>query len=128
MSAFEGKPITITLFDILRIVHRDIFVQYKPKEALFLSFILGNNSTCFGNIYCPSSGDLILYSQQSVLVTLVMLDGFVGLVVTCWPLAPKFAGSNPAEAVGFFGRKNPQHAFLRRGSEIICPMSQLCGM
>jgi hypothetical protein len=22
-----------------------------------------------------------------------------------WPLVPKFAGSNPAEAVGFFGRK-----------------------
>jgi hypothetical protein len=23
----------------------------------------------------------------------------------CWPLVPKFAGSNPAEAVGFLGRK-----------------------
>jgi len=43
-------------------------------------------------------------------------------------LAPKFAGSNPAEAVGFFGRKNPQHAFLRRGSKRISPMSYLCGM
>ena len=39
-----------------------------------------------------------------------------------------FAGSNPAEVVGFFGLKNPQHAFLRRGSKRICPMSQLCGM
>ena len=28
----------------------------------------------------------------------------------------------------FYGRKNPQHAFLRRGSKRICPMSQLCGM
>jgi hypothetical protein len=38
-------------------------------------------------------------------------------------------GSNPAEAVGFFGHpKNPQYAFLQRGSKIICPMSQLCGM
>ena len=55
-------------------------------------------------------------------------DGFGGLVVSMLPLAPKFAGSNPAEAVGFFGRKNPQHAFLRRRSKIICPMSQLCGM
>ena len=43
-------------------------------------------------------------------------------------LACKFVGSNPAEAVGFFGRKIPQYAFLRRGSKIICPMSQLCGM
>ena len=25
-----------------------------------------------------------------------------GLEVACWPLVPKFAGSNPAEAVGFF--------------------------
>ena len=35
---------------------------------------------------------------------------------------PKFAGSNPAEAVGFLVRKNPQHAFLRRGSKAVCPM------
>ena len=46
-----------------------------------------------------------------------------------WPLEPEFVGPNPAEAVGFFGRpENPQYAFLRRGSKIICPMSQLCGM
>jgi hypothetical protein len=45
------------------------------------------------------------------------------------PKKPEFTGSNPAEAVGFFGHpKNPQYAFLRRGSKIICPMSQLCGM
>jgi len=31
-------------------------------------------------------------------------------------------GSNPAEAVEFLGRKNPQHAFLRRGSKAVCPM------
>jgi len=42
---------------------------------------------------------------------------------------PEFAGSNPAEAVGFLGRpENPQYAFLRRGSRLIRPMSQLCGM
>jgi len=38
-------------------------------------------------------------------------------------LVPKFAGSNPAEAVGFLGRKNPQHAFLRRGGKAVGPMS-----
>ena len=31
--------------------------------------------------------------------------GFGGLGVACWPLVPKFAGSNPTEAVGFLGRK-----------------------
>ena len=28
--------------------------------------------------------------------------GFGGLEVACWPLVPKFAGSNPTEAFGFF--------------------------
>jgi hypothetical protein len=32
-------------------------------------------------------------------------SGLSGLEVACWPLVPKFAGSNPAEAVGFFGQK-----------------------
>ena len=37
-------------------------------------------------------------------------SGFGGLEVACWPLIPKFAGSNPAEAVGFLRvNKNPQH-------------------
>ena len=31
--------------------------------------------------------------------------GFGGLEAACWPLVPKFAGSNPAEAVGFFRAK-----------------------
>jgi len=45
------------------------------------------------------------------------------LGVACWPLVPKFAGSNPSEAVRFLGQKNPQHAFLRRGSKDVGPMS-----
>jgi hypothetical protein len=50
-------------------------------------------------------------------------NGFGGLEVACWSLVPKFVGSNPAEAVELFGRKNPHHVFLRRGSKTICPMS-----
>jgi hypothetical protein len=50
-------------------------------------------------------------------------SGFGGLEDACWPLVPKFTGSNPAEAVGFFKTKNPQHAFLRRGSKAGDPMS-----
>jgi len=50
-------------------------------------------------------------------------SSFGGLEVACWPLVPKFAGLHPAEAVGFLGRKNPQHAFLQRGSKAIGPMS-----
>ena len=37
-------------------------------------------------------------------------SGFGGLEVECWPLVPKFAGSNPAEAHGLLRvNKNPQH-------------------
>ena len=55
------------------------------------------------------------------------LSGFGGLEVAWWPLVPKFAGSHLAEAVGFLGQKNPQHAFLQRGSKAVGPMSQLYG-
>ena len=47
-------------------------------------------------------------------ITLTLLNvccsGFGGLEVACWRLIPKFAGSNPAEAVVFLRvNKNPQH-------------------
>jgi hypothetical protein len=38
----------------------------SQHDALFLNFILVNNSTCLGQTYCPSSGVLILYLQQLV--------------------------------------------------------------
>jgi hypothetical protein len=60
------------------------FFTYKPysnnknqRDALFLNFILVKNSTCFKQIYCPSSGVLILYSRQLVFVILVMLTASV---------------------------------------------------
>jgi len=36
----------------------------SQQDALFLAFILIKNSTCFGQIYCPSSGVTTLYTQQ----------------------------------------------------------------
>jgi hypothetical protein len=56
-------------------------------------------------------------------LTADVLSGFGGLEVACWPLVPKFAGSHPAEAVRYLGRKNPQHTFLRSGSKAVGPMS-----
>ena len=64
---------------------------------------------------CPRVYDLKYYNNGPI--------GFGGLGVACWPLVPKFAGSNPAEAVGFLGRENPKHAFLRRGSKVVGLMS-----
>jgi len=42
---------------------------------------------------------------SNVLLHLLCLNGYRGLGVACWPLVPKFAGSNPAEAVGFLRAK-----------------------
>jgi hypothetical protein len=48
----------------------------SQRDALFLNFILVKSSTCFGQIYCPSSGVSILHSQQLLFVILVMLAVF----------------------------------------------------
>ena len=48
-----------------------------------------------------------VYINFYFLVLVMSIIGFGGLGVACWPLVPKFAGSNPAEAVGFLGRKKP---------------------
>ena len=39
----------------------------------------------------------------------------------------KVRGFKPGQS-RWIGDKNPQHAFLRKGSKIIGPMSQICGM
>ena len=53
--------------------HTVLFYNKSQRNALFLKFILIKNSTCFGQIYCPSSGVLTLYTQQQVFVMLLML-------------------------------------------------------
>ena len=45
----------------------------SQRDALFLTFILIKNSTCFGQIYCPSSGVSTMYTHQQAFVILVML-------------------------------------------------------
>ena len=64
-----------------------------------------------------------LTAKNKLLLLTSICRGFGGLEVACWPLVPKFAGSHPAEAVGFLGRNNPQHSFLRKGSKAVSPMS-----
>jgi len=50
---------------------------------------------------CPSQYSTSLQQRLYFLKKNV----FGGLAVACWPLVSKFAGSNPAEAVAFLGRK-----------------------
>jgi hypothetical protein len=67
------------------------------------------------------------YRRISVIVfkllcmSLVTYSGFSGLVVSMLASGTQVCGSD------FFGRKNPQHAFLRKGSKAVCPVSQICG-
>jgi hypothetical protein len=66
----------------------------------------------------------ILYTQPPQLQS-----GLGGLVVSMLASGTQDRGFEPSpRAVGFFRRKNPQHAFLWRGSKAACPMSQVCAM
>ena len=86
----------------------------RPRVILFLwpLFVL---SCFYGHCLCypvfmatvsQLCGTLRL--PFSTPLPMVSSCGFGGLKVACWPFVPKFAGSHPAEAVGFLGRKNAQ--------------------
>ena len=47
----------------------------------------------------------ICFTIYFTTIAAVQVSGFGGPEVACWPLVPKFAGSNPTEAVGFFRAK-----------------------
>jgi hypothetical protein len=57
------------------VIERFLKVSYNrsQEDALFLNYIFVNNSTNFWQTYFPSSGVLILYTQQLVFVILVVL-------------------------------------------------------
>jgi hypothetical protein len=53
----------IMLIELKKAISQDYSSYNKSqRDALFLKFIVIKNSTCFGQIYCPSSG--VLYTQQ----------------------------------------------------------------
>jgi hypothetical protein len=87
-----------------------------------LSTVLLNVGVQKGNAYVHQASTVEYESVKSAPQT-ADSNGFGVLEVACWLLVPKFAGSHPVEAVGFLGRKNPQHPFLRRGSKDVGPMS-----
>jgi hypothetical protein len=47
----------------------------------------------------------LVLSANSVFIFLSWVDRASRIMCIIWPLVPKFAGSNPAEAVGFFRAK-----------------------
>jgi hypothetical protein len=53
-------------------------------------------------------------------------SGFSSLMVSMLASGTQDRGFAPGRRI--FRAKNPQHAFLRKGSKAVCPMSQICGM
>ena len=91
--------------------------------AIFRKVLIEGKSIFGHCVLKHLGGVLCIYKLMYFFVAQLLESGLGGLEVACWPLVPKFAGSNPAEAVRFFGRKNPQCTFLRRGSKAVGPMS-----
>ena len=110
---------------IIRKNRRCLYLHCATSAPLFTAYLICLYSEwlaylCFS---CYIAFVSNLFSSLFYIDILHFYSGFGGLGVACWPLVPKFADSNPAEADGFLGRKNPQHAFLRRGSKAVGTMS-----
>jgi hypothetical protein len=61
--------------------------------------------------------------------TLLLLSGFGGLGVSALASGTQVRGLKPGRRHRIFqGEKNPQRAFLRKGSKTVDPMSLIYGM
>jgi len=92
--------------------------QFPCEKQRLISWACPMSSAANSVEFTGSTVDCTRVSQMKPFNIFYLLSwtmGFGGLGMACWPLVPKFVGSNPAEAVGFLGRKNSQHALLRRG-------------
>jgi hypothetical protein len=56
------------------------------------------------------------------------VSGFGGLVVSMLASGTQDRGFASGRNLWILREKNPQHAFLRKVSKVVCPMSQICGM
>ena len=78
------------------------------------------------NVYCHR---VTTQLQLTNIIIIIAMSGFGGLGVACWPIVPKFAGSNPAEAVGFLRAKKSSARLSSEGSKsFVGPMSYICGI
>ena len=69
----------------------------------------------------------VLWANRTNFKTTYEQSGCGGLEVSCWPLVPKFAGSNPTEAVGFLRvNKNPQHVGVGGGHGCLSVVIVVC--
>ena len=93
------------------IIHSQILSCYSFPVSYITFSCRTHSSTLKWNVAgCLETLSPISESQKAfklnasqIATSMMGLSGFGGLEVVCWPLVPKFAGSHPAEAVGFLG-------------------------
>ena len=87
-------------------------ISLNLKSRKKFSYLFLSNSVFLGTgWFVDFTHENCLFQNTLIFhCSLYFPSGFGGLEVACWPLVPKFAGSNPAEAVGFLRvNKNPQY-------------------
>jgi hypothetical protein len=101
-------PYSNVKFNLILLGVRDVLGALKLAGRRLTQFLFSfPNNTVTGVVRGTSCvRSVVAYCNNS---------DFGGLEVACWSLVHKFAGSHPAEDVGFLGRKTPQHAFLWEG-------------
>ena len=77
-------------------------------KMITFTTILGGTRWCSRVRHCATNGKIAVSIPDGVSGIFHWhnpSNGFGGLGIASWPLVPKFAGSNPAEAVGFLRAK-----------------------
>jgi hypothetical protein len=92
----------------LRVIYKINDLRQLCKHRVIAS------SHCTDSSHVTSVAQPLIASKQETCIDgqqnnasdqIIRKSGFGGLGDACWPLVPKFTGSNPAEAVGFFRAK-----------------------
>ena len=88
-------------FHLLRGLHLSLLLPVRLPQFVLALF----RFAVFQHDHTLLFGGFFFNFPISSFVTCSLSD-FGSLEVACWPLVPKFAGSNPTEAFGFFRAKD----------------------
>jgi hypothetical protein len=144
VSAEEEKDI---YYDLLQ-------KTYEQSLSYYVKIVIGDMNARVGKeeMYCPTTGKQSLHKNTNHngyhLIQFAALSNVVigstmfqhknihkstwtapdRSVVSMLASGTQDRGFEPGRSRRIFRAKIPQHAFLRRGNNAVCPMSQLCGM
>ena len=113
-----------------------------PKYCWYKAWILGYFFNCNNHPLASGLGQTLHILRKAAYLqpycrvhvshlfgSVLRKSGFGGLGASVLAFGTQVRGCKPGRSRRIFkGDKNPQHAFLRRGSKAVCPMSQICGM